>query len=277
MLAICEARLLKSSRVETELPSTLTRPGQVSIVPFSRITFRRTIIVRLLEVHVDNTTGPHVVHIWAIERLDFSEFTGLNLVATVLRKEDWDVPLCELLGADIVAGLRDAGVTAPGIDVVAPEVDCVRAIAAVKITRQVLADVSVVIGGISDTNGPIVLLLDIGLHVTGGSLNKGASIGVGIVVRDFVAGKEAKGVGILCHDIDNGCVASIEIVVPVGVVADDGVARCREIRNDIDASGGQGVHAIIMVLIRVNSVDTDSVGAKLGEIRNISLAVGRVT
>ena len=59
-----------------------------------------TVVVLLLEVHVDNTTGPDVNHLGTVDGLNLGEDTGRGHVATVFSEESGDIVGLELLGPD---------------------------------------------------------------------------------------------------------------------------------------------------------------------------------
>lgn len=141
-----------------------------------------TVVVLLLEVHVDDTTGPDVSHLVTIESLNFSELAGLDSVATVFSEEDGDRVVTELIGTGLVARLLVVGVTAPGVDVVTPEVDALFLFVTVEEVGHVLTDGRVVIGSIANTDLAVVLGLDVTLHITHSSLDVGAGTGgLGVV------------------------------------------------------------------------------------------------
>lgn len=114
--------------------------------------------------------------------------------------------------------------------------------------------------------------LDVCLGVTNSSLDESAGVGGVLGVRDLVTGEETKSVGVVGKSIDNGNVALVQVVVPGRVVTVDGGIGGGKIRHDVDASICEHVHTGIVVLGRVDGVDTDSVGAQSLKVRNITCA-----
>ena len=231
-----------------------------------------TIVIILLEVHVHNATAENWSHLVTIDGLNFGEFTGLNIVASVLGKEQGDVEVFELLDNGFIARFLVGRVTAPGIDVITPEINGFFGLSAVEVVSHVFADIGIIIGGISDTHGAVILLLDVGLHITNSSLDIGAGFGVGLVVGDFVTGKETDDIGVGSEFVDNGGVAFIEIIVPLGVVTVDGGCRLSQIGNNVDASIVKEFHTLLVILLRVDGIDTDGVGVEFLQERDITFA-----
>jgi len=89
-------------------------------------------------VHIDNSTRPDVRHLLAIQGSDLSEETRTHFVTAVLSEKHGDIEVLELFGTNVVAGFREAGFSAPRIDVVAPEVDGIFAISTVEVVGEVL-------------------------------------------------------------------------------------------------------------------------------------------
>ena len=237
---------------------------------------RLTKIIGFLEVHIHDTAGPDTIHIWTVECFDFSEFAGLDLVASVLCEEDRDVVAFKLLSAHIKARFAEAGVTAPGVDVVAPEVKGLFTIATVEVVSKVLANLSIVIGGIANANWSRDVVLDVRLHVTDSGLDESTGIGVGVVVGDLVSCEEAEGIRVFGEGIDHGGVPGVEVIIPCWARSDDGGAGRRQICDDIDSSVLQELHTLVVVLVWVDGVGSDRVGAQLGEVGNVSSAGGSI-
>src|SRR5690606_24959856 len=93
--------------------------------------------------------------------------------------------------------------TAPGVDVVAPEVNSFLLGTAVEVLHQRITDFLVVVGSITDGNGSVSLLLDVSLGVANGGLDECRSAGVGGIVSNFVTSKEAENVVVLLEGIDD--------------------------------------------------------------------------
>jgi hypothetical protein len=236
----------------------------------------KTVLVGLLEVHVDDTTGPDISHLVAVKDRDVGELARLDLVATVLGKEDRDIVVLEVLGLDVVTGLGEGRVTAPRVDVVAPEVDGLRAIAAVEVVGHLVADLTIVVGRVSNTDRAVVLGLDVCLHVTNGSLDESAGVGVVGLVGNLVTSEETESVVVRSHRVNDLGVTGVELIVPRRVVADDGGIGLGQIGDDVDASVCKHRHALVVVGGGVNGVDTDGVCAELLENGKITRAAGNI-
>jgi hypothetical protein len=59
---------------------------------------------------------------------------------------------------------------------------------------------------------------------------------------------------------------------PLRVVADDGQGGLREIRDDVDASLVQQLHALRVIRLRIDGISTDGVDAELLQQRHVLLA-----
>ena len=274
--AISLDRLSKSSLVFTFPLLIVARPVHVSNDSRRIRTVKLTELVLLFKVHVDDSTRPDASHLLAVKSTDFGEETRARGVAAVLSEEDWHIVLLELLGADVKARLLERRLTAPGVDVVAPEVDRGFLVTAVEISGQVGTNVGVIVGSIADTNLAVVLALEVGLGVTDSRLDESASNGVVGLVGDLVTSEETEGVVVLHQLVHHICVALVDDRVPLGIVSDNRVLRLRQIRDHVDASIGERVHAGLVVLGRIDGVYTDSVGLNLLEVLDVALACCRV-
>lgn len=238
-----------------------------------------TIVIGLLEVHVDDTASNdlgHVVRVKLGGLLESTASTAVDSVATVLSEEDRNGVVGEERDDLGVAGLLEGAVTAPLVDVVAPEVDGLGGLATVEVLGHVVADGSIVVGGVTDTQPAVEVVGDVGLGVTNGSLDEGRGVGVALVVGDLVAGEEADGVVVLGQGVDDGGVALVQGSVPLGVAADDGLVGRGQVGDDVDASVGEQRHAGVVVGGGVDGVGTDDVGAGSSQDGDISLAEGLV-
>lgn len=191
-LATWLARTLKSGSFETESPLSLTRPVRLlDNVMIQLGGGGLTVVVLLLEVHVDNTTGPDTSHLGTVDSLNLGEDTGRGIVATVLSEESGDVVGLELLCPDIVSRLLEAGLSAPRVDVVTPEVDGLHSRSAVEVVSQVVTDLGIIVGSVTNTDLSVTLRLDVSLGITDRGLDEGTGVGVVSLVGDFVTSKEA--------------------------------------------------------------------------------------
>lgn len=236
-----------------------------------------TIVVSLLKVHVDDTTAEDSRHLVTIESSGFLEDTvgsAAGQVAAVLGEEDGDRVVGEESGLGVIARLLHGALTAPGVDVVAPEVNGVALVTAVEVVGHLGADIDVVVGGIADTHPAVLLGLDVGLGVTDSGLDKGRSRGVVLGVGHLVTGEEANDVGVLLHLVDDGRVAGVQVGVPAGGVTVDGHGGLAQIGEDVDAGGLEQRHTGRVVGRGVDGVGSDHVCAELLQQRDITLAVG---
>jgi len=237
----------------------------------------KTEVVGLLEVHVDNTTRPDRSHVATVESIDFGETTRRWSVATILGEEDRDRVALKLLSAVSVSRSLVAGLTTPRVDVVSPEVNGAGLVrTAVEVVGHVLANGGIIVGRISNTNGSVVLALNVRLGVTDGSLDESACISVVWSVGDFVASKEAQDVGVRSKGVDDSGVPSVKLVVPLRVITVDGETWSRKVRHNVDAVVVQKLHALGVVGSRVNCIRANDVGTELLENWDIALARGVV-
>jgi len=224
-----------------------------------------------LVVHVNDSTRPDVRHLATVQRFDFTKLARLNQIASILSEEDGDTVVGIFGSTDVVARLLESAGTAPRVDVVSPKVHTLARGVAVEVLGQVETDVGIVIGGVSNGNGPVILLLDVGLHVTDGSLNISGSGGVVGLVGDLISSEEPENVAVALEGVNHGRVASVNGVIPLRRVTVDRRLRLGKIADDIDACILQQLHARGVVRFRVDGVHTDGVGPQLLEQRNIPL------
>lgn len=152
-----------------------------------------------MEIHVDDSTGPDISHLVAVDSSNLSEFTWLNSVATIFGEECRDRVIGEFECSLIVPGFREGRITAPRVDVVTPEVDSVISITAVEVMSQRNSDGGIIVGSITNTNLAVVLGLDIGLGITDRSFDESTGVGVVDFVGYLVTGEETEDVGVVGH------------------------------------------------------------------------------
>mgnify|MGYP005989074053 FL=1 len=236
----------------------------------------QTVVVGFLEVHVDDTTAEDIGHLLVVVQsiglLKNTALSTVGQVAAVLGKEDGHVVVLEELDLVRVTRSLHGVLAAPRVDVVAPEINGILRVTAVEVVGNFLANILVIVGGITNTHPATALALDVLLAVTDGSLDVGGGRGVGGVVANLVTGEETDNVGVLAHLVDDGLVAVEKLSVPLGVVAVDGEHRLAQIGNDVDVVLVEQLHALAVILLRVNGVGSDDVGAELSKKRNITLA-----
>lgn len=237
-----------------------------------------TVVVVLLEVHVDDTTSDDAGHVVRVELGGLRKLAvlGTVAVAAVLGEEDGDGVVGEEIDDLAVSGLLEGAVAAPLIDVVAPEVNSLLLVTAVEVVGHQVTDAAIVVGGIADTHPAVGGGVDVGLHVADGGLDEGRGIGVGGVVGDLVATEEADDVLVVLHGVDHVGVALVQIEVPRGRGAVDGLRGGRQVGDDIDTGVGQQVHAGVVVGGGVEGVGTDDIGAGGLQDGNVTLAAGAV-
>jgi hypothetical protein len=131
-----------------------------------------TIIVCLLEVHVKDASGESARHVAAEDGANLGEFAGLDGVAAILSEKGWHGVFLEFLDTLIVARFGERRVAAPGVDVVSPKVNGLCWVTAVEVIGHVLSDLVVVVGSISNVHLPVVLGLDVRLHVPDSCLDE---------------------------------------------------------------------------------------------------------
>lgn len=236
-----------------------------------RVDRHQTVVVLLFKVHVDNSTGPDIGHLAGVDGTDFLELSWLDSVTTVLGEEDWNAQLRVLLGDGQVTGLLERRGAAPFVHVDTEEVGSLVLVTASKVVSQVDSDVGVIVGRVTDRNRSVLLLLDVGLGVSDGSLNVGGSVSVGNLVGDFVTGKETQDVGVVVESVDDGGVSLQQLDVPLRVGSVDRGVRLGQVSNDVDSGVIQHLHTFSVVQGGVQGVHSDDVCVQLLQVRDISL------
>lgn len=265
--------------VDTSGVDTLHLRGEVGKVGLGvdviAVETDQTIVVHLLEVHVNNATAPHVVHLRTKQNGNVGEPARTRVNAAILREECGNRVVLEFLSAILVPGGFKARSTTPFVDVVAKHINAAFLIATNQVILQVLTKIGVVVGGITDSQGITVALgLDVCLCITHSSLDEYNRVCVGIVVGDLVSSEEPNDIGVVGEGVHYTGVTVIQIDVPGGVgTVDRSSARGRQIGDEVDASIGEQTHAPVVVLVGVYSVGSDDVGAQLLEIRDVALTV----
>ena len=229
-----------------------------------------TVLVGLLEVHVHDTAGPDIGHVWAVEGLDLGELSGGDPVTAVLGEEDRDGQVSEVLGTLGVAGLVEGGLTAPLVHVDTEEVGLDVLAAAGEVVSERDTGLGVVVGGVADGDVSVALLLDVLLGVTQGGLDKGRGVGVGVVVGNLVTGEETEDVSEVGKGVDDLLVAVVQLDGPGWVDSVDGGVWRGQVSQDVDAGVVERLHALGVVRGGIDSIDTDDVGVQLLEVWDIS-------
>lgn len=236
-----------------------------------------TVVIGFLEIHVNNTTGPHFSHGVPIQRLDFGKCARSDLIAAIFSEENRNGVVAEFLGASFVFGIRVSGVTTPRVDVVSPEVDRLIGFLAIEVVGHVLADIRHISGSISYTHGAIALLFDVLLHVTNSSLDKGTSIRGGNGIGNLIPCKETNRVVVLGELVNDTSVSSVETSLPRWITSVNGLRGVGQIGDKVDASFSQELHARRVVGRGVNGVSADDIGAQLLHDRDITGTCGSIS
>lgn len=232
----------------------------------------QTVVVALLEVHVDDTTGPNASHLGRVDGLDFTESSRSDGVTTVLGEENGDTQVL-VGGGDLrVTGGLEGRSTAPLVHVNTEEVSSLGSIATGEVVGQVNSDVSVVVGGVTDRDASVTLLQNVRLGVSDGSLHVSRGVGVVDHIGDLVTGKETQHVGVVVEGIDDRGVSVQQVKVPGRSVSVDGELWLRQVGNHVDTGVSQGLHTLGVVLGHVQGVHTNHVSLQLLQIRNVSRA-----
>lgn len=231
----------------------------------------KTVVISLLEVHVDNTTGPCVGHLARVDRADLLELSWLHLVTTVFREENWNAQVLVVLGEVLVARIFPGRRTAPRVHVDTEKVCSFVLRATGKVVSKLHSDGNVVVGRVTHGDRSVVLLLEVGLSVSNGGLHVSRSNGVVGLVGNLVTGKETQDVGVVVESVHDGGVSLQQLGVPRRAVSVDGVLWLGQVGNDIDTGIVQRLHTLGVVLGGVQGVHSDDVGVQVLQVRNVSL------
>lgn len=232
----------------------------------------QAVLVGLLAVLVDQTTGVNAGHLFGVQGANLVELTGVG-VAAVLGEEEGKSVASEVLHLLVPAGSGEGRGITPGVVVKGEEVTTLVVGTAVHVLGH-LETVGVNIGG-GVTDGHLTELTgaEESAHITGDGLNVRSGLRGGAVVDNLVTGEEGKGV-IVLSELLHGCedVLEVDIVVgDLGFSTVEGVLGSVDVENEVDTGLGQGVHALVVVLGVIDGVDTDSVQAKLLEVFDVTL------
>lgn len=225
-----------------------------------------------MEVHVHNATRPHLGHGIPVEGRHLGELPRLDFIAAIFGEEHGDGVVAELFGARLIARVSIAGVAAPRVDVVSPEIDGLVVVFAVKVVGHVVPDIRHIRGGISHAHRAIPFLLDVGLHVANSGLDVRTGVRGRHGVGHLIAGEEPDGVVVLGQLIDDAGIPLVQIDSPRGIAAVDGLAGRRQVGDHVDASFGQQVHALGVVGRGIDVVCANHVGPQLLHQGDIALA-----
>jgi hypothetical protein len=237
------------------------------------VNVHQAIVVCLLRVLVHDAAGKHICHLGAVNSAHLGEDTGRRGVAAVLRVENRDGATLEALYKHVVAGRREGRfIAAPAVAVQGEEIGVagvirlaiLGALEVVEAVEQNLTDVS---GRVADGNLAGAVLGDLILDVAGDGARVGRD-GRGrlLVVHDLVSGEEGQGVGVVLEGLHHGegAVQVRGIVrlpwIETGQTLTD--QRRIHVEQHIHAGGIEDAGALIVVEVRVQIVNADSVHAE---------------
>ena len=238
---------------------------------------RHTIVAGGLEVLVSNAAAENLGHVLRIEggRLcPLASRSTVWLVAAILGKEGGNGVTLEEIDDAVVARGFKIRVAAPLVDIVTEEVDRVRLLAAVEVVGNVVAEIRRVVCSVTDGQVLVTLVLDVLLHVARRSLDVSRGIRVGAIVGDLVSDKEANDIRVIRKVVNDFSIVVVEVNVPLGVHAVNGLVGVAQVGNDVDAGIVEQLHASFVVAIGVDSIGSDDIGIEILQKLHISLAVG---
>ena len=219
------------------------------------------VVVGLLDPLVDDAAGPGVCHL-AVQGGLVVEGARADRVAARLGHEDGDAVVGRVGFEHVVPGGLVAAVAAPGVGVQREEVERLRGVAAAReVVLQHGAEGGNVGGGVADGDLAVVLCVAVGLHVAGGGLDVGRSDGAVARREHLVAHEEAGQVVVLLELVHDGGEGIALRRVPLGRDLLNLRVEGVQIQPDVDARVGEGAHALGVVLLGINVVDADRVGA----------------
>lgn len=128
---------------------------------------------------------------------------------------------------------------------------------------------------IADRNLAELAGLEVVSHITSDGLDVGGGlVGILLVVHDLISGEESECVVVLGEHLDGGenALDVGGIVRRTGLGTVDGVLGVVDIENEVDASGVERTHALVVISLVVDSVDANNVDAELLEVLDITLA-----
>lgn len=130
-------------------------------------------------------------------------------------------------------------------------------------------------GGVSNGDLAESSRVDVVLHITSDSLDVGSRlVSSWLVVDDLIAREEGQRVVILGKHLNSSknALKVHGVVGGSGLKTVDGVAWVVDVKNQVDAGISEGVHALVVILGVVDSVNTNSVDAKVLEVLDITEA-----
>ena len=249
----------------------------------------KTVTVILLSPFVDYTTREVLVHVRAIDGVSLVPVAGGRLNAAVLAEEDRNGRLAELLDQRDVGGcLEGGGRTTPRVRVEGEEISSahvtfVAFLGALHVVPGIKQDIADIGGRVANRDLTINVVLDVVLEVAGDGTKIRRNVLSGRdIVDDFVAGEEGEGVGVLAESLDN----TESVLKVLGVVAGprlEGGERLAnkgrvDVKDHVHAGSIEDAGTLVVVGVRVEVVNTDSVHTKNLHERSItqaSIGVGK--
>lgn len=236
-----------------------------------------TIVAVFLRVFIDKTTRVDTSHVSAVERGNLLEFAFIG-VAAILGQEEGETIASEVLDLLIPARSGEGGRITPRVIIESEEVGPLVRSTAIHVfghLKSVLLDVCC---RVADWDSSVTTVADVLTHIAGNSLDVGSALRAARVVDDFVAREECQCVVIISKSINGSKdVLQVDVIVRgIGICSIEGVERCVDVEDEVDASICQSTHARIVVGSVVDSIDTDGIDAQLLKFCNVSLAAGLI-
>jgi len=128
----------------------------------------------------------------------------------------------------------ETAVATPLIDVDPVEVDCSVRGGTSKVSGDRRANIRIIVGSVAYGDLAISLGLHVGLDIAYSRFDESTGTSVGVIVRDFVSGEISEDIGVGGKLVDDTDISLEDFNSPRWVVAVDGLAWRRQIRDDID-------------------------------------------
>lgn len=262
-----------------------------------------TVVVGLHSVLVDNAAREGANHVRTVHGVDLAPGTGLDLVATVLAKEDRHGGVLETGNELVVARGLEGGVrAAPAVGVKGEEISAGHVIlvvvtGALKVVPCVPKHIADISSRVSHWNLTLDVVLDVVLEVTCYSTEVlGGELCRLLTLNHLVGGEEEQGVGIVGESLNNSesAVEIANVVGGPGLYRGDGLTGKRrvDINHHVHTSLFtsqsakapiytvygithivEDTSALIVVDVRVKVVDTDGVDTENLHESGITLAL----
>jgi len=183
----------------------------------SRTVADQAVVVGLLDPLVDHGSRPGVVHVRAKNGILVTKCTTtcrLSVTAS-LGEKDWDVVALGHLVELTVSRSHISVLTAPLIGVQCEEINgCGLVLTAGKVVLEIWAKGGDISGRVTDRDRAVALLVSVGLHVAGSSLDIRSSGRVGWNGENLVTNEETGSVVELLESVHDGCEVIVLGLVP---------------------------------------------------------------